>query len=244
MAPPNKTDSDPAPATDSQSELPRSLEPEAMDDAAEVREYQRMDHRAVNQRFVDDLRSGGAVGPRVTDLGCGTGDILVLLCQQDDTLEGLGIDCSVEMLEAARLEIELGSVTGRVQLEHADCKSLEGFEAGTADTVISNTMLHHLAEPSLAVERGIHLLKPGGRLFLRDLMRPPTAERVEALVAEHAGGESEYAQQLLRQSLHAALTLDEARRMATALGIPAACVQPTSDRHWTLDWQRPLDGST
>ncbi len=239
MATPDESTSDLAPGTNSHSGLPRTLEPEAMDDAAEVREYQQMDHSAVNQRFVDDLRAGGAVGPRTTDLGCGTGDILVRLCQQDDTLEGLGIDCSVEMLEAARLEIELGSVTGRVQLEHADCKSLEGFEAATADTVISNTMLHHLAEPGLALRRGIHLLKPGGRLFVRDLMRPQTVEQVEALVAEHAGGESEYARQLLRQSLHAALTLDEARQMATASGIPAACVQPTSDRHWTLDWQRP-----
>ena len=221
--------------------LPRTLEPEAMDDAAEVREYQQMDHSGVNQRFVDDLLSGGPVGSRVTDLGCGTCDILVRLCQQCDSVEGLGIDCSIEMLEVARLEIELGSVTGRIQLEHADCKTLEGFEAATADTVISNTMLHHLAEPDLAVGRALHLLKPGGRLFLRDLMRPQTADQVEALVTEHAGSESDYAKQLLRQSLHAALTLDEARAMFAAFGIPGEAVAATSDRHWTLDWQRPCE---
>jgi len=219
--------------------LPRTLEPEAMDDTAEVGEYHQMDHRAVNQRFVDDLMAGGSVGPRVADFGCGNCSILILLCHRCESIEGLGIDCSVEMLEAARLEIELESATGRIQLEHADCKSLSGFEAATTDTVISNTMLHHLPDPGLAVGRAIHLLKPGGRLFIRDLMRPQTGEQLEALVAEHAGDETDFAKQLLRQSLHAALTLREARDMVEAHGISGEHVRVTSDRHWTLDWQRP-----
>ena len=35
--------------------LSRILEPEAMDDAAEAREYDAMDHTSVNRAFVDDL---------------------------------------------------------------------------------------------------------------------------------------------------------------------------------------------
>lgn len=218
--------------------LPRTLEPEVMDDELEVREYQQMDHSQVNERFVVDLIAGGDVGPRVIDLGCGTAEIPVLLCQRLNEAEVLAVDSSVEMLEAAKIEIELGGVVGRIYLEHADCKELAGFESQTANTVISNTVLHHIAEPALFLEQAVRILAPGGRLFIRDLVRPTTESDVEALVAQHAAGESDYAQQLLRQSLHAALTLNEVIEMLNDLGIPSTSIQMTSDRHWTLDWTR------
>ena len=219
--------------------LPRTLEPEAMDDAIEVEAYQGMDHSAVNAAFVADLITGGAVGPRVVDLGCGTGEIPVLLCQELDQIEVLGVDCSIEMLEAAKLEIELGGMLGRIHLEHADCKTLDGFAADAADTVISNSLVHHVAEPEQLLAQAIKILAPGGRLFVRDLYRPETETEVESLVDQHAGTDSEVGRQLLRQSLHAALTLDEVRDMLQTLEIPAAAVSMTSDRHWTLDWVHP-----
>ncbi|WP_261344519.1 class I SAM-dependent methyltransferase [Stieleria maiorica] len=219
--------------------LPRTLEPEPMDDATEVQEYQQMDHQGVNSAFVDDLIAGGTVGPRVIDLGCGTALIPILLCQKQSDVEVVGVDSSVEMLEAARIEIELGSVTGRVHLEHADCKVLEGFQDAAANTVISNTMLHHVAEPARVVAQAFRVLAPGGRLFLRDLVRPATEAEVEALVTLHAEGETDYARQLLRQSLHAALTVAEIADIAAGHDIPAEAIRMTSDRHWTLDWIKP-----
>lgn len=210
-----------------------------MDDSEEVLEYQRMDHQAVNERFVDDLIAGGPIGPRVVDIGCGTAAIPVLLAQRVDDIEVLGIDSSTEMLDVARVEIELGSVVGRVYLEHCDCKNLEGFETGVVDTVISNTMLHHVAEPNRVLAEAMKLLAPSGRLFIRDLLRPVDEPTLEKLVEQHAGGESDYAKQLLRQSLHAALDLPEIRGIVAELGIDPECIRQTSDRHWTLDWTCP-----
>jgi ubiquinone/menaquinone biosynthesis C-methylase UbiE len=210
-----------------------------MDEAAEVREYQDMDHSDVNRTFLDDLYDGGPVGPRVVDLGCGPADILVALCQRAPDVEALGIDVSVAMLEAARLEIELGSVQGRIYLEHADCKALAEFEAASADTVISNSLVHHLPQPEAALREALRLVKPGGRLFVRDLARPESEEHVEALVRQHAGEETAFAQQLLRQSLHAALTVAEVQALIEPLGIDREAVRQTSDRHWTLDWTVP-----
>jgi ubiquinone/menaquinone biosynthesis C-methylase UbiE len=216
--------------------IPRTLEPETMDDREEVREYRQMDHGLVNQKFVEDLVAGGPVGPKVMDLGCGTAEIPILLCQTRDEIEMLGVDASIEMLEAARLEIDVAGMLGRIHLEHADCKTLEGFAGATADTVISNTVLHHLSEPKLLIEQALRVLAPGGRIFCRDLIRPADAGAVEALVEQHAGSESAFAQQLLRQSLHAALTLKEMRSLVADLGIQENSVEMTSDRHWTLDW--------
>ncbi len=88
-----------------------------------------------------------------------------------------------------------------------------------ADTVISNSLMHHLDQPGLGLATAVRLIKPGGRLFVRDLARPASAGDVESLVALYADGESDNAKQLLRQSLHAALTLEEIRDMARGLGI-------------------------
>lgn len=220
------------------SNLPRTLEPESMETNEEAREYREMDHSVVNQVFVDDLMTGGPIGPRVLDLGSGPAHIPVLLCQSNDDVEVMAVDSSVEMLELARIEIELGGVADRIQLEHADAKTLEGFEAGSADTVISNSLLHHLENPGTALASAIRMLCDGGRLFVRDLMRPADGAILESLVEQYTRDESPFAQQLFRQSLHAALTLGEIRQLAGGFGIPSRDVQMSSDRHWTIDWTK------
>ena len=192
--------------------LGRTLEPELMDSDREVEEYLEMDHSTVNDAFVTDLLAGGEVGARVIDLGCGTADIPILLCQRCPEVDVLAIDASIPMLEAAKIEIELGGVAGRVTLQHDDCKNLMQYEPDMADVVMSNTVAHHLPDPKCLLQQAVHLVRPGGRVFFRDLFRPANEARIEELVREHAGDESEYAQQLFRQSLHAALSESEWRQ--------------------------------
>jgi ubiquinone/menaquinone biosynthesis C-methylase UbiE len=78
------------------------------------------------------------------------------------------------------------------------------------------------------------ILKPGGILFVRDLMRPDDIETLENLVQTYAGDANSHQQKMFRESLHAALTVDEVRELVGELGISGAAVQPTSDRHWTI----------
>jgi ubiquinone/menaquinone biosynthesis C-methylase UbiE len=210
-----------------------------MDTAEEAAEYEAMNHAAVNQRFVEDLIAGGSVGRQIVDLGCGPAGIPILLAQRLPDVQVMGVDSAVEMLEVAKREIDSGGVIDRVCLEHADAKSLAGFEDEMADTVISNSLLHHLRQPASALAAAVRLVRHGGRIFFRDLARPSSAQEVESLVSEYAGDESAFAQQLFRQSLHAALTIAEVQQLAGGLGISPEQVQMTSDRHWTIDWQRP-----
>jgi len=218
-----------------QSLVTRTLEPEVMDTFEAAMMYDQMDHEAVNRKFVDDLLSGGEVVGEVIDLGTGTALIPIELCQRVEAVRILAIDASGEMLDLARRRIEIAQMTQRIQLEQADCKALKGFATAMADTVISNTVIHHLANPAQMVGEAVRLLRPGGRLFIRDLVRPATLGEVDALVAAHAADEAEAARAMFRDSLLAALTLAEAREMFASFGLSPENLKMTSDRHWTFD---------
>ncbi|SMP51642.1 Methyltransferase domain-containing protein [Neorhodopirellula lusitana] len=242
--------------------LPRVCEPTPDDPQADADAYLAMDNDAVNRQFVADLlaspNEAPAVGPLVIDLGCGPALIPIRLCEMYDQLPSakplpylhvMGIDCCVEMLDLARFELEMAGRVDQIELQQIDLSDPEGLHTEIADTIICNTVLHHLETPANAIDLAIRALKPGGRLFVRDLVRPATPEDVEELVAKHTGQDPTAAvpdaplspAQLLRQSLRAALTLDEIRETVSQFDIPSHCVEMTSDRHWTLDWQKPKD---
>ena len=131
-----------------------------------------MDHSAANQAFVDDLLAGGEIGTQVIDLGCGPAAIAIELCQRDPHLVMMAVDADIEMLEVAKLEIDSGGMLDRITLEHADATQMDDFQDELADTVISNSLIHHLSEPLAGLRTCRRLVRSGGRLFVRDLARP------------------------------------------------------------------------
>ncbi|MCP4945232.1 MAG: methyltransferase domain-containing protein [Planctomycetaceae bacterium] len=217
--------------------MDRTPEPDTFSPSDEAAEYHAMDHSAVNRQFVDELLEG-PTGPLVLDLGCGPAGIPIELCQRSNDYEVIATDGEVEMLEIAKQEIDIAGCLGQISLSHVAVESMEQFEDGMADTVISNSLLHHLEEPRAGLETAVRLTRDGGRIFIRDLARPETEAEIESMVQAYSGSESENGQQLFRQSLHAALTLNEIRLIARGLGIPEDDVQMSSDRHWTIDWCR------
>ncbi len=212
--------------------LERVLEPELMDDPDEAESYNAMDHSEVNRRFVQDLLACGNLGNDILDLGTGTALIPIELCEQHPTCRVMASDAATNMLDLARYNVAVSSMDFRIQLHHGDSKQLR-FEDDMFDGVISNSLIHHIPDPQAVFGEMVRVCKPGGRLFVRDLFRPDSVELVESLVRTYAANESEYNQQLLRQSLCAALTLEEVRQMVGALGFAPDTVQLTSDRHWT-----------
>jgi SAM-dependent methyltransferase len=235
--------------------LPRILESEMMDTPEEAVDYDAMDHRAVNSLFVTDLvaamRSGGRKHPDgigmahdpirgltpparhdVLDLGTGTAQIPIELCRRLKECRVMALDAAAQMLELARYNVEAAGLIERIQLVKADAKRL-GFEDGTFDVVMSNSIVHHIPEPISTVREAARVVKPGGLLFFRDLLRPDSLDRLNELVQAYAGNENDHSRQMFADSLHAALTLDEVRDLVVSLGFAHDTVQPTSDRHWT-----------
>ena len=79
----------------------------------------------------------------------------------------------------------------------------------------------------------VRVVKSQGRIFVRDLARPQDNAEIERLVEMYTGSATDTAKQLFRQSLQAALSLDEIQNLVESLGFDKSEVTMTSDRHWT-----------
>jgi len=222
--------------------LSRILEPEVMNDRDEAVAYDAMDHVQVNRSFVTDLMTNGPIGTDCLDLGTGTALIPVELCQRDSDVRVMASDASTVMLDIARYHLEVNSLTSRIQLHFGDVKKLV-FQDAFFDTVISNSLVHHLPSHESFLQEAWRVLRPGGLLFVRDLCRPASLERLGELVELYAAHETENSRQMLKESLHAALSFEEIGELAILLGLPSGCVRMTSDRHWTLVTRKPLPTS-
>ena len=218
--------------------LARVLEPEAMDTPEEADAYDRMDHADVNARFVADFLElrGPCRGGTIVDVGTGPGRIAIALCRADSGAIVLGVDLAEAMIQRALINVRDEGLGERIRLRSGDARTLDlpsnGFEG-----VISNSIIHHIPDPSPVLAEMIRLVRPGGTLMVRDLVRPDDAARLNQLVATYAGNESTSARDLFAASLRAAFTLDEVRAMVADLGVPAEGVILTSDRHWTWSWK-------
>lgn len=240
--------------------LPRILEPEVMDSPEEAADYDAMDHREVNTRFVEDLRAAvtrvlrpaandqagsptdlevAASDPTaqsrlcdVLDLGTGTAQIPILLCQQWADCRVMAVDAAVSMLDLARYNLEIANLTHRIQLAQADAKQLP-FREAMFDVVMSNSIIHHIPQPLAVLREAVRVTRPGGVLFFRDLLRPQTREELEHLVQTYAADANPHQRQMFANSLRAALSLDEVRELVQNLGFNPQTVTRTSDRHWT-----------
>jgi ubiquinone/menaquinone biosynthesis C-methylase UbiE len=220
--------------------LPRVLEPEVMDRPEEAREYDAMDHSAVNLRFVADFLAahGPGRGGEMLDVGTGPARVPIAVCRADRHFRVLGVDLSGPMLELARRNVADAELTDRIRFARGDAKNLP-FPDGRFEAIVSNTIIHHIPDPSPALAEMVRLVAPGGTLMVRDLARPGNDAELTALVQLHAASEPIPARNMFRDSLHASLTLDEVRDVVQGLGLPADGVALTSDRHWTWTWSRP-----
>lgn len=214
--------------------LPRVLEPEVMDSAAEARDYDSMDHGQVNRVFVADFLAfwGGSPGGTLLDVGTGTAQIPIELCRQHPTAEVLGIDLADHMLRLGKDNVRRAGLDRQITLQRVDAKALPQADASFAG-VISNSIVHHIPEPAPVLAEMVRVARPGGAIFVRDLLRPGNDTAVKNLVKLYAGDANTHQQQMFEDSLRAALTLEEIRAMVAALGFDPAEVRQTTDRHWT-----------
>jgi ubiquinone/menaquinone biosynthesis C-methylase UbiE len=204
-----------------------------MDTADDAREYDAMDHSNVNDQFVTDLL---AILPnstlQVLDLGAGTAQIPIELARRAPQLHITAVDAAPSMLALAHENIACANLTNRINPILADSKQLP-FDDNSYAAVISNSILHHIADPQTVIAEAIRVTTHGGLLFHRDLARPTSEAELQQLVELYAGGATSYQRKLFADSLRAALTVGEVRDLIASFDFVPGTVQMTSDRHWT-----------
>ena len=200
--------------------------------AEEAHDYDAMDHSEVNRIFVSDFLEEWDERNPILDVGAGTAQIPIELCLRRSTARVTAIDLAEEMLRVGRANVERAGLTERIQLERRDAKALP-YSAGSFAAVISNSIVHHIPEPAAVLAEMVRVTASGGVLFVRDLLRPSDEKTLQRLVKLYASDANAHQRKMFRDSLQAALTLDEVRSLVAALGFDPATVHQTTDRHWT-----------
>jgi ubiquinone/menaquinone biosynthesis C-methylase UbiE len=212
--------------------LDRILEPEVMNSFEEARDYDTMDHSAVNRVFVNDfLAVWNRRGP-ILDVGTGTAQIPIEFCRQSSTGDIVAIDLADHMLAVGQENVCRLKLDRRIRLEKVNARAMPYASASFA-AVMSNSIVHHIPEPRFVFSEIVRVAAPGATLFIRDLLRPSDAATLRQLIDAYAGDANEHQRKMFAESLHAALTIEEVRTHVAAHGFDPSAVRQTSDRHWT-----------
>ena len=153
--------------------MDRTLEPELMENPAQVRAYAAADFSRENQGFVDRFReyfpdfSEG----HVLDLGCGPADVTIRFAKAFPDVTVLGVDGSHAMLALGRRHVHEAGMDSRITLEKRYLPDTN-LELKSFDGVISNSLLHHLADPGTLWRTAAAAAKPNGAVLIVDLLRP------------------------------------------------------------------------
>jgi ubiquinone/menaquinone biosynthesis C-methylase UbiE len=224
--------------------MERILEPEIMDDLVQAEAYARADFEAVNQGFVERYQSTFApLRPDwMIDLGCGPADIPIRLARELPETRLVAVDASAAMLALARHDVARAGLLGRIVLVRAHLSALP-LPSHVFDAVISNSLVHHLPDPSVFWRELQRLGRPGAAILVMDLFRPDTKEQAQLLVEQAAEREPSVLRRDFYNSLLSAFTRVEVNAQLDAVGLGHLAAQVVSERHWLVAGRLPGCGN-
>ena len=211
----------------------RIPEPELMIEEEQVRAYAGADFAEPHDHLIallreklDDLPETGIA----LDLGCGAGDISRRFANALPGWRVHGIDGSPTMLRIAGDMTAAAGLADRVTFEEVLLPAAPP-DGVRYDLVFSNSLLHHLADPDVFWSAVRDWAGPGGRVFVMDLLRPPTREVAEEFVRLYAADEPALLQTDFFNSLRAAFEEPEITAQLERAGLGQLQVEVVSDRH-------------
>ncbi len=243
--------------------MERIPEPELMDQWEQARAYAKADFSAPHEMFVDILtdRFGTGLSGVFLDLGCGAADVTIRTAIRIPDISFHAVDGSEAMLFFAKRAVEQAGLQERILLFQgtipdfvpplASCSNGRdrgiqlGSHSSEPDTVaervydgaIINSLLHHLPSPEILWKYLLRFVRPGGCIFLMDLMRPKDREAATALVDRYCSGEPLVLRRDFYNSLLASYTLEEVRQHLEHAGLSHLSLDSVSDRHLSV-WGR------
>ncbi len=216
--------------------MKRVIEPELMAEREQVEAYGNADFEEPHSNFINLLEEYCpqiADTQTVLDLGSGAGDILLRFAQAYPHASIDAVDGSSAMLEFAESLLDgYPGVRNRITLIYSllwDFRSTKNY-----NLIMSNSLLHHLHDPSHFWDKIEELSGPGTRIFIMDLLRPASVEGARELVRMYVSQEPEILRRDFYNSLLAAFTIDEVREQIAETGLGNLETKQISDRHFIV----------
>lgn len=216
--------------------MQRIPEPELMSDEDQAIAYANADFEEPHNHFISLLKNSVAdVIPEsglAMDLGCGAADISICFANVFADYQVDALDGSAAMLAEGKKALSASNLSRRITLIQ-DYLQETTLASKEYDVIFSNSLLHHLHDPML-LWNCIKNAKGNPKVFIMDLMRPDSKEKVDWMVKEYAAGEPEVLQRDFYNSLKAAFTPDEVKQQLNDAGLDNFKVSVVSDRHLTV----------
>lgn len=215
--------------------MKRIPEPDLMDDREQAEAYASTDFSEPHNAFIiyfkklfPDFNEG-----EVLDLGCGTADVTIRFAHAFPNTRLTGIDGAQAMLDLGRKAINAKGLSGRITLHKRLIPDKELFSM-KFDAVISNSLLHHLNDPSALWDTITQCIKRGKPVFIMDLFRPDSAEIARKLVDIHADGATEILKKDFYNSLLSAYNIKDIHQQLKKSNLQSLNVDTMSDRHMII----------
>jgi len=163
--------------------MQRVPEPEVMDESAEVEAYASAAAQSyletIDRTFAEHVgrlieRPGKPVSGVALDVGCGPGQIPIMMAQRWPGLRITGLDAAPTMIAQAKTNAAAARVAISFQVLRVgpETNGRLPFDDGVFDLVTCNSVLHHLPAPVAVLDEIARVAKPAGAVLLRDLRRP------------------------------------------------------------------------
>ncbi len=189
----------------------RILEPEVMDDPEESTAYANATEQAYLDRldssFVEHALSLGVQRGVLVDVGCGPGKIPAKILKANPAFYAVVLDLSKHMVKIAQDTAKAQGLNIKMDVLRGDSKRLP-LRNSCFNFVISNSLIHHLADPLPTLNEMHRVVTRNGAILIRDLKRPgPFVFRIHAAIfGRHYSGKM---RKLYEDSLQAAFTAPE-----------------------------------
>ena len=109
-------------------------------------------------------------GANILDIATGTGDVIIKICSKNKNINGIGFDCSQNMLEMAKKKSKKKKITN-IEYMHGYAEKLP-FESNSIDIVTISFGMRNFSNYEDALKEINRVLKPNGTLAILEFCRP------------------------------------------------------------------------
>jgi len=218
--------------------MERIPETALMNSPEQAQAYADADFSEPHEAFIEYFRSrfpDFSTGS-VLDLGCGTADVIIRFAKKYPRAIITGVDGAQAMLDIAYRDVELKGCVDQIQLQKRLLPDPE-LSGRKFDAVISNSLLHHLPDPTVLWITLKKCAKDGAPVLVMDLMRPESKQSARDYMLKYAADESPLLQSDFYNSLLASYTVGEIGHQLRSMHLDFLNIETVSDRH-VLVWGR------